>query len=205
MNSPLNLFYLLCCFVIMSCATPIVFFSQHTEDISKMRSSIEYSMDKYRLDLASTMKTIEIICNGLDIIDIELPFLESVHSRWKADMSRVPAYYDMNEVFLRRLLSSQDMRPLLAVESGSATPGYSDMPSPSSYDSIAQLLTHVGRDWTQMGRNVREVLYKRGIIQTLNKYISNHSEARVLVPGAGLGRLAAELAVDGYRCVFVMI
>ncbi|CAM9301158.1 unnamed protein product, partial [Ectocarpus fasciculatus] len=71
---------------------------------------------------------------------------------------------------------------------------------------MSQLLTHVGRDWTEMGREVREVLYKGAILQSLQRYLpcDLSTAPAVLVPGAGLGRLAVELAVSGYRYIYYL-
>ena len=88
---------------------------------------------------------------------------------------------------------------MLALNDITITPGFSILSSPSSYNSIAQLLTHIGRDWTEMGNNVRKNLYKDNIMQLLAKYVPKDMFASVLVPGAGLGRLAIELAVAGYK------
>ena len=86
------------------------------------------------------------------------------------------------------------------------------VPSPPSYDSLQQVLVHLSRDWTNKGADIRKVLYTDGVIKQLEQYLpvcNNHHHGnhnrdsyevnpRVLVPGAGLGRLAVELAVRGY-------
>jgi SAM-dependent methyltransferase len=64
----------------------------------------------------------------------------------------------------------------------------------SSYDSASQVMAHITRDWTYFGRLVRQSTYDwcRDQLSDLS------SGASVLVPGAGLGRLAYDLARDGY-------
>lgn len=177
----------------------IVFFAQFPGDMQKIRSSIEYSLDRYRLELATTMRNMENVCNALDIVALELPHLKAAHNKWKEDIAMIPQYYEKNENIARILLSDQDFKLVLAVTDERTTPGFSSLSSPASYDSISQLLTHIGRDWTDMGLEVRESLYRRGVIDTLRAYMPRSDGGRVLVPGAGLGRLAAELAADGFR------
>lgn len=73
--------------------------------------------------------------------------------------------------------------------------------SPPSYESLGQILIHLSRDWTDRGASIRKNLYSEGIIKQLLKHmpINDYSQPpRVLVPGAGLGRLAVELAAQGY-------
>ena len=76
--------------------------------------------------------------------------------------------------------------------------------APVSYDSLEQVLVHLARDWSKKGEDVRQRLYFDGVIPTLAKFLSTSSvnsneKLRVLVPGAGMGRLAVELAARGYQ------
>ena len=77
----------------------------------------------------------------------------------------------------------------------------------ASYDSMEQLIVHLSRDWGKGGETVRKNLYKNGILQSLQDYkrllpISKSTTPRVLVPGAGLGRLAVEISLAGFRYNF---
>ena len=75
----------------------------------------------------------------------------------------------------------------------------------SSYDSLPQVLIHLARDWGQYGVDIRNKLYIDGILYELMKELpigdGHNSDLKVLVPGAGLGRLAVEIAAKGYRYV----
>ena len=100
----------------------------------------------------------------------------------------------------------------------------------SSYDSLKHILVHLARDWGDRGNNTRQLLYTEGILPFARKYItsvgnisldglvdenaasrpqsvqSEESSAPViLVPGAGLGRLAVELSAAGFRCVRIIL
>ena len=66
------------------------------------------------------------------------------------------------------------------------------------YDAPAQVIAHLVRDWSNEGELIRNSLYTWCVNQ-LQKY-SFHREAPILVPGAGLGRLAWELATKLHGC-----
>ena len=70
----------------------------------------------------------------------------------------------------------------------------------SSYDSAAQIVTHVIRDWSAQGQTIRQSLYS-WCVDTVDKHHFKDEERidlPVLVPGSGLGRLAYELSTVGY-------
>jgi len=72
----------------------------------------------------------------------------------------------------------------------------------SSYDSATQVITHIVRDWSPLGRKVRMSLYDWCIDQLLKDHnkikIHYGVRARILVPGAGLGRLAMDIYKAGF-------
>lgn len=68
----------------------------------------------------------------------------------------------------------------------------------SSYDSAMQITTHIARDWTTLGRAIRKSLYD-WCISKLQSHVKSKSPSSVLVPGAGLGRLAFDIASNGYN------
>jgi hypothetical protein len=73
----------------------------------------------------------------------------------------------------------------------------------ASYNSMMQLLIHLDRDWSSFGKNVRKNIYQEGILPMLQRFVPLDNDQaprrpRILVPGAGLGRLLAEIAALGY-------
>ncbi|KAK9356679.1 N2227-like protein-domain-containing protein [Lipomyces doorenjongii] len=66
-------------------------------------------------------------------------------------------------------------------------------------DQTRSSIKQVYRDWSAEGAAEREVCYGR-VIRELNNLYSpeRRSDVRVLVPGAGLGRLAYDIACEGY-------
>jgi carnosine N-methyltransferase len=65
-----------------------------------------------------------------------------------------------------------------------------------SYNSGVQILAHITRDWTTLGRPIRKSLYEFCILQLLIHRSEEDTNFTVLVPGAGLGRLAKDLSLD---------
>ena len=70
-----------------------------------------------------------------------------------------------------------------------------------AYDCGGQVIAHIVRDWTDLGRGVRKTIYD-WCRHMAEKYVSRTSAIStlpILVPGAGLGRLAHDLAfVSGH-------
>jgi carnosine N-methyltransferase len=64
-----------------------------------------------------------------------------------------------------------------------------------SYDSAFQIFAHLVRDWTDEGSRIRHSLYDWCCLQ-VKRYAPY--KARILVPGAGMGRLAYELYRQGH-------
>jgi hypothetical protein len=80
----------------------------------------------------------------------------------------------------------------------------------AAYSQARQILAHLARDWSAAGFSVRQTLYpwcqdrlhRYSYYENADNSNSNNSNIStnrsVLVPGAGLGRLAWELAQDGW-------
>jgi len=66
-----------------------------------------------------------------------------------------------------------------------------------SYDSATQIWAHLVRDWTIEGRTIRHIIYD-WCHQQMEIYCQK-TNATVLVPGAGMGRLAYDLYQKGYN------
>jgi len=75
------------------------------------------------------------------------------------------------------------------------SPGVSTLPS-SSYGSIASVFLHLFRDWSAECEHVFESTYKPAIDE-LRQVLPGGGD--ILLPGAGLGRLALLLAAAGYK------
>ena len=181
---------------------PVLFFGCHIDEGKLIRSSVEHAIETYQNDLVSIMTSLEAIKVQLNDVDEAIPFLRDIHSDWKGKMEKIPYMYEANVDFVRAIVDTHTLRPVLAISNGTTSSGFENLSIPSSYNSISQFLTHFGRDWTAMGSEVRSQLYRHGIIDMLNSHIASRHGSRVLVPGAGMGRLAVELALNGYMSVY---
>jgi hypothetical protein len=65
-----------------------------------------------------------------------------------------------------------------------------------SYDSAMQVITHIVRDWSNEGSRSRDSLYHWSILELMKH---DTSEMPVLVPGSGLGRLAHDISLTGFK------
>jgi len=75
-------------------------------------------------------------------------------------------------------------------------------PSNVDMDKVQSTLKQIVRDWSKDGEEERSKCYTP-ILTALCSLYPNHSEreqVKVLVPGAGLGRLAFEIAKEGFEC-----
>ncbi|KAF7262058.1 hypothetical protein EG68_00708 [Paragonimus skrjabini miyazakii] len=73
----------------------------------------------------------------------------------------------------------------------------------SDMDKIRSTLKQFVRDWSSVGKTERETCYQPvidDICELYDRQEVNPADVRILVPGAGLGRLAWELAHLGYSC-----
>mmetsp|Transcript_18559 Transcript_18559/g.27544 ORF Transcript_18559/g.27544 Transcript_18559/m.27544 type:complete len:539 (-) Transcript_18559:23-1639(-) len=72
--------------------------------------------------------------------------------------------------------------------------------SPSSYDSVMHAISHIVRDWTILGKDVRKSTYTWCVDELHELYEENvRSITKVLVPGAGLARLSYDIALSGFN------
>ncbi|KAJ9479576.1 Carnosine N-methyltransferase [Pseudozyma hubeiensis] len=71
-------------------------------------------------------------------------------------------------------------------------------------DKIQSTLKQFVRDWSREGEKERSAVYGPLMDAVTHRYgkidFENRGHVRVLVPGAGLGRLAFEYAAEGYSC-----
>uniref|UniRef100_A0A8D8VEF9 Carnosine N-methyltransferase n=1 Tax=Cacopsylla melanoneura TaxID=428564 RepID=A0A8D8VEF9_9HEMI len=79
----------------------------------------------------------------------------------------------------------------------------SPLPNSTDLEKVQTTLKHFVRDWSEEGKEERRTCYEPIISEILARFppdTVNPKENRILVPGAGLGRLAFEIARRGYVC-----
>ncbi|KAL4216827.1 hypothetical protein ACF0H5_024548 [Mactra antiquata] len=77
------------------------------------------------------------------------------------------------------------------------------LPLVSDMEKVKTTLKQFVRDWSNEGKIEREQCYQPVIQEIEDRFPAdnvNSSDVNILVPGAGLGRLAFELARRGYSC-----
>lgn len=75
-------------------------------------------------------------------------------------------------------------------------------PTPVDMDKIQSTLKQIARDWSSAGAEERSQCYSPVLAELVAQYprLEERSDVKVLVPGAGLGRLAWEIASKGFQC-----
>jgi carnosine N-methyltransferase len=75
------------------------------------------------------------------------------------------------------------------------------LPLDPDSDKVIITIKQIVRDWADSGAKERDQCYKP-ILEELEQYfpIREKNQFKVLVPGAGLGRLVYEIALRGFFC-----
>jgi hypothetical protein len=178
--------------------------------------------------LGNLMKEIDFVIQQMDSLDERDGRRRLIHDKFRHAAMQLPNLWESNEDVLNYLIHPQSIHLKYAIkapknltyltidrndspqnyaegrarsrdsrtDAGSAPRSAVNVPS---YDTMEQVLVHLSRDWSRRGEKVRKNLYDDGFLSTLSTLIDDPVGRRVLVPGAGLGRLAAELAVKGFR------
>ncbi len=189
---------------------PVTFFANDAQDIRRIKSSIERAMEAHRTDLSRTMKQLQFFVESTKVVDGVVELFRGIHDEFRDHISEVPHFWERNEAAARLLTDRFPLQLVIAIaSSASDTQLPSAAGAPTPYNSLPQLFAHLSRDWAPAGRSARRALYDTGIIAALHEHGAplprDGIAPSVLVPGAGLGRLAAELAVLGYRCAQLRI
>ncbi|BFG02385.1 carnosine N-methyltransferase [Drosophila madeirensis] len=129
-------------------------------------------------------------------------------SKYRAHLDCVRTCIDRNQAVIRQILRER----LLYPADGSSSPtsdADSEFDEPPAHvrhgdmDQAQSTLKLIARDWSTDGALEREQSYKP-IIDSIKEYYKPSdyelNEIKILVPGAGLGRLTYELACLGYSC-----
>lgn len=189
--------------------TEHIFYGMQIEDSTVIRSSIDNSFETYRNSLGTMMTMMDKIFSETDKVEEVFENFFDIHAEWKEVCQLLPYCHERNEFVAYDLLLKNVPNFVLGLLN---QPSYSYFPLPSeittpstsSYTSIHQLLIHLGRDWGgDSGEDIRKITYIDGILSALLTH-SHHvttavdgADLTVLVPGAGMGRLAMEIAAAG--------
>lgn len=197
-------------------AEDVVFYG-NLNDAKAIRSSIAHSLEMYRIDLGTVMNGMDSILSEADTLSDTLDMFDEVNADWRATSLLIPQLHERNENVANDLLCNNKPRLTIALLNQPSISYFSlsaaetsHVSNTSSYTSVQQLLIHLGRDWGDIGEEARRETYTNGILAALSSSVhhldvndvqSKSGSLRVLVPGAGMGRLAMELSAAGYKLV----
>nr|CCA19693.1 conserved hypothetical protein [Albugo laibachii Nc14] len=106
----------------------------------------------------------------------------------------------VNQLFLERIVQEQ-LQSVPAIELPHINPRAKIQSPPRHLSKLKSTLHQFVRDWSVEGETERQQCYVP-IIEELEKVLpvtqNNRNKQKVLVPGAGLGRLTLEIAAKGY-------
>ena len=144
----------------------------------------------------------------LSLSDQEKQLLPQIEKKWKCIINgTVSNQIVLNEIIQNqsemiqqnsiKLLSEEQQKEYL--KSMSEEEQYQSL---KRYDKVKSMLTHLYRDWSKEGMKERETCYTPIINELKQLYpsIETRNQMKILVPGAGLGRLAYEIASLGFNC-----
>ncbi|KAI9485456.1 MAG: N2227-like protein-domain-containing protein [Benjaminiella poitrasii] len=122
-------------------------------------------------------------------------------------VNQVDQCIEQNMMFVREIVRSSAMfidEPLSSIQSTQQQLNGKPPVSPMDMDKVRSTLKQFVRDWSKEGEKERKATYEP-IIEELNELYKDvpfeeKGKFRVLVPGAGLGRLAFDIAKAGFSC-----
>ncbi|GAA5850583.1 hypothetical protein JCM8547_001920 [Rhodosporidiobolus lusitaniae] len=117
---------------------------------------------------------------------------------YPALLNEVDEKLEVNAEFVRKVIEQNPFPPPEDAALDAKAPGEGD------HERLRSTLRQCVRDWSEAGKHERDTTYKP-ILAALEKAFPNLSpteraQTKVLVPGAGLGRLAWEVVRAGFSC-----
>lgn len=197
----------------------VIFAKGDTNHRHQIRSTIEHSFDTFRKSLTSLMTSLDENIRYMNEYEITSKIdLKKIHDKFRKDVSLIPSLWEENEIFLRLLLSTDQidiMYGITSTASSSQLPFQSNFKQVandtsssstttttvtnkiSSYDSLENILLHLHRDWSDDDCITTHISL---LLNKVNEAMKDRkrNDIKVFVPGAALGRIAIELASLGY-------
>ncbi|XP_055695243.1 carnosine N-methyltransferase isoform X2 [Lutzomyia longipalpis] len=172
------------------------------EEERKNFESVVAAFRNYRVNSLQKLNATEVYLNRLPAHH------QQMLKRYTENLRRIRECIDQNYKIIQKLLVDVNNifsnEPVQAVCAGdhnncNPEPGF----RPNEIETVEITLKLFVRDWSSEGAEEREQCYTpiiNAIMKAFNPEDVDVSRVRVLVPGAGLGRLAYELAYRGYFC-----
>ena len=192
----------------------MVLFGSTESDARFIRSSIDRSIECYRRSLTQFMQAVETTILKMALHKSAIP---KTYRSMVASGSAVAGLFEKNEDVIDLLCRrhSPPLQPILGITSSASGSSTSANGSNSTsaditatYTTIDQLLIHLMKDWSDVGRAASSrrniygsvlALLESDDIQALlaEGKPTGGDRYRALIPGGGLGRLALEVCVLG--------
>jgi hypothetical protein len=184
------------------------FFGRHSSDGKNIESSLDFAYEKFRKDMTMSLQRIWQFLNEIEKMNRVAPELSAVHEDFRQSVIQLPRLWECNDDIVNQLVMHRPRYLIQALQQEQSAPHFLHEEfnrSAASYDSFPQLLGHLARDWSDVGAATRDKIYKNGILKSLElNSVAHRNNLRVLVPGAGIGRLAVEIAAMGYRWIMLV-
>ena len=181
-----------------------------------IKSAIENSFDTYRRSLTQVMKSMDENIEYMKEYDESNIRLKSIHNQFRKDISIIPSLWEENENFLKILLSTKELNIMYGISETSSITSFesnfkknktyknnnneSSTNKLSSYDSLENILLHLHRDWSNDDCITTHLsLLINKVDDALHILDKSKTDIKVLIPGAGLGRIGIELSSLGYN------
>ncbi|VEN60832.1 unnamed protein product, partial [Callosobruchus maculatus] len=137
-----------------------------------------------------------------------LQSLPARHQKWlgqyKEDLEEIKKCIEINAKIIPLVL--RDEHAIFGNVYSNENPSHSESEVGSlseGLDKVQIVFKQLMRDWSSLGAAERKQCYGPILNEIFNHYPEekcNRGEINILVPGAGLGRLAFEIASNGFSC-----
>ena len=182
----------------------VVFLRQYPDDLFYIMSSIDASFSQHRIQFSSVMNNLDKMNKHMSELEAKIPQLKESHNKMRFFLADFSSHFDANERLTNFILNTSTLELIATISQNETLSPTNSKPSSkqkSPYSSLSQLHIHLARDWSHLGLTVRKLIYQETIIGLIRSYCTNIEAKRVLVPGAGTGRLCLELAALGMMYV----
>ena len=197
----------------------LLFPHHHSRIITKCNEQRSSSLLSCKLEhkIAQSARLLEHNCDVLESLLKPFPVIAispqnnittSSSSNFTFPLPSCDSNQNMTESLQRQILSLARYIPPYTNSSHIVNEQFEEEP----YDTATHVITHLSRDWTENGESIRQDTYDWIVDQLFNYHTSFHDELKldtehdqlsplspVLVPGAGMARLAFDIAFVNNR------
>jgi hypothetical protein len=194
-------------------------------DEKEANKALYQSFEKYRAEVSRTMKGLSTHLEQAMVLEHanKLPTYARLSTKIETRIKNISQCFEKDETVLKTILLPIENIVIALPEKSSNTKKEQDSSSSSpneesglpklnpstlfqtskirkleeenAYDMTAQVVAHLVRDWTRAGAIIRTNIYGWICSQLINR---STIRGPILVPGAGMGRLAYDIYSNGF-------